>query len=160
MQQNRSRQEVVRAALRQFKKETQSGWACKCGPLTVYEESKLFCRLILSHSKCGHNFSESYWLHKKLVLSCQGLFGVQGEGDNAFVGSNKLFPFSTVVFASWDYHLTDAGAARNLRHSIRNQLKEMVNDAMLEDKIVDTRTRVKGYISKVGSWQRCIAACC
>ena len=76
------------------------------------------------------------------------------------MGSNKLFPFSTVVFASWDYHLTDAGAARNLRHSIRNQLKEMVNDAMLEDKIVDTRTRVKGYISKVGSWQRCIAACC
>lgn len=76
---------------------------------------------------------------------------MQGEGDNAFVGSNKLFPFSTVVFASWDYHLTDAGAARNLRHSIRNQLKEMVNDAMLEDKIVDTRTRVKGYIIKVCS---------
>lgn len=78
-----------------------------------------------------------------------GLAHLQGEGDNAFVGSNKLFPFSTVVFASWDYHLTDAGAARNLRHSIRNQLKEMVNDAMLEDKIVDTRTRVKGYIIKV-----------
>ena len=65
------------------------------------------------------------------------------------MGSNKLFPFSTVVFASWDYHLTDAGAARNLRHSIRNQLKEMVNDALLEDKIVDTRTKVKGYVKKV-----------
>ena len=76
------------------------------------------------------------------------------------MGSNKLFPFSTVVFASWDYHLTDAGAARNLRHSIRNQLKEMVNDALLEDKIVDTRTRVKGYISKVRSWQDCSVASC
>ena len=74
---------------------------------------------------------------------------MQGEGDSAFVGSNKLFPFSTVVFASWDYHLTDAAAARNLRHSIRNQLKEMVNDALLEDKIEDTKTRVKAYIWKV-----------
>ncbi|DBA94620.1 hypothetical protein WJX77_009861 [Trebouxia sp. C0004] len=73
---------------------------------------------------------------------------LQGEGDSGFVGSNKLFPFSTVVFASWDYHLTDAGAARNLRHSIRNQLKEMVNDALLEDKIEDTRTKVKAYIRK------------
>jgi len=45
--------------------------------------------------------------------------------------------------------LTDAGAARNLRHSIRNQLKEMVNDALLEDKIEDTRTKVKAYIRKV-----------
>lgn len=54
-----------------------------------------------------------------------------------------------MVFASWDYHLTDAAAARNLRHSIRNQLKEMVNDALLEDKIEDTRTRVKAYIRKV-----------
>ena len=75
---------------------------------------------------------------------------MQGEGDSAFVGSNKLFPFSTVVFASWDYHLTDAAAARNLRHSIRNQLKEMVNDALLEDKIEDTKTKVKAYIWKVG----------
>ena len=74
---------------------------------------------------------------------------MQGEGDSGFVGSNRLFPFSTVVFASWDYHLTDAAAARNLRHSIRNQLKEMVNDALLEDKIEDTRTKIKAYIRKV-----------
>ena len=67
------------------------------------------------------------------------------------MGSNRLFPFSTVVFASWDYHLTDAAAARNLRHSIRNQLKEMVNDAVLADKIEDTRTKVKAYIRKVPS---------
>jgi len=79
----------------------------------------------------------------------QPWLGAQGEGDSGFVGSNKLFPFSTVVFASWDYHLTDAGAARNLRHCIRNQLKEMVNDALLEDKIEDTRTKVKAYIRKV-----------
>lgn len=71
------------------------------------------------------------------------------------MGSNRLFPFSTVVFASWDYHLTDAAAARNLRHSIRNQLKEMVNDAVLADKIEDTRTRVKAYIRKVPAFCVC-----
>lgn len=66
---------------------------------------------------------------------CMNKFGnswMQGQGDGAFVGHNKLFPFSTVVFASWDYHLTDPDAARNLRHSIRNQLKEMVADAVLK----------------------------
>ena len=78
------------------------------------------------------------------------------------MGKNRLFPFSTVVFASWDYHLTDAAAARNLRHSIRNQLKEMVNDALLEDKIEDTRTRVKAYIRKVrpkGSAPSAVSSC-
>ena len=83
----------------------------------------------------------------------------QGEGDSAFVGSNRLFPFSTVVFASWDYHLTDAAAARNLRHSIRNQLKEMVNDAVLADKIEDTRTKVKAYIRKVPTHLPCVVSC-
>ena len=83
----------------------------------------------------------------------------QGEGDSAFVGSNRLFPFSTVVFASWDYHLTDAAAARNLRHSIRNQLKEMVNDAVLADKIEDTRTKVKAYIRKVPTHLSCSSVC-
>ena len=85
---------------------------------------------------------------------------MQGEGDSGFVGSNKLFPFSTVVFASWDYHLTDAGAARNLRHSIRNQLKEMVNDALLEDKIEDTRTKIKAYVRKVCCTAMCVALLC
>lgn len=75
------------------------------------------------------------------------------------MGSNRLFPFSTVVFASWDYHLTDAAAARNLRHSIRNQLKEMVNDAVLADKIEDTRTKVKAYIRKVPTHLACVVSC-
>lgn len=53
----------------------------------------------------------------------------QGDGDAGFVKNNKLYSFSTIVFTSWDFHLTDWEAARNLRISIRTQLKEMLNDA-------------------------------
>ena len=65
------------------------------------------------------------------------------------MGSNRFFPFSTVVFASWDFHLTDPSAARNLRRSIRNQLKEMVNDALLADKIISRKTKIKEFARKV-----------
>ena len=54
------------------------------------------------------------------------------------------------MFASWDFHLTDAAAAKNLRRSIRGQLKEMVNDAALADQIVDARTRSINTVRKVG----------
>ena len=37
------------------------------------------------------------------------------------MGNHKLFAFSTAVFTSWDFHLTDWEAARNLRSSIRVQ---------------------------------------
>eukprot|EP00891_Asterochloris_glomerata_P000729 jgi/Astpho2/729/fgenesh1_pg.00015_%23_12_t len=73
---------------------------------------------------------------------------LKGEGDSSFVGSNRFFPFSTVVFASWDFHLTDPSAARNLRRSIRNQLKEMVNDALLADKIIDRKTKIMNFARK------------
>ncbi|EIE24638.1 hypothetical protein COCSUDRAFT_46890 [Coccomyxa subellipsoidea C-169] len=73
---------------------------------------------------------------------------LQGAGDGAFVGQNKLFPFSTVVFTSWDYHLTDAKAARNLRNSIRNQLAEMVFDAQLADAYISKSTRITSIMLK------------
>ncbi len=73
---------------------------------------------------------------------------MQGAGDGAFVGQNKLFPFSTVVFTSWDYHLTDAKAARNLRNSIRNQLAEMVFDAQLADAYISKSTRITSIMLK------------
>lgn len=70
------------------------------------------------------------------------------------MGSNRFFPFSTVVFASWDFHLTDPSAARNLRRSIRNQLKEMVNDALLADKIIDRKTKIMNFARKVHTCER------
>ena len=73
----------------------------------------------------------------------------QGAGDSAFVGQNKLFPFSTVVFTSWDYHLTDVKAARNLRNSIRNQLAEMVFDAELADAYISKGKRIASIMLKV-----------
>ncbi len=51
-----------------------------------------------------------------------GFDSSQGDGDAGFVGNNKLFAFSTAVFTSWDFHLTDWEAARNLRSSIRVQV--------------------------------------
>ncbi|KAK9825842.1 hypothetical protein WJX81_002239 [Elliptochloris bilobata] len=73
---------------------------------------------------------------------------LQGVGDSAFVGQNQLFPFSTVVFTSWDFHLTDIAASRNLRSSIRNQLKEMVNDAALDDVVHTFRARALSFLGK------------
>lgn len=43
------------------------------------------------------------------------------------------FRFCNAVFASWDFHLTDWQAAANLRLSLRQQLKEMLNDADAAD---------------------------
>ena len=73
---------------------------------------------------------------------------LQGAGDSAFVGQDKLFPFSTVVFTSWDYHLTDVKAARNLRNSIRNQLAEMVFDAELADAYISKGKRIMSVLLK------------
>ena len=65
------------------------------------------------------------------------------------MGQNRLFPFSTVVFTSWDYHLTDVKAARNLRNSIRNQLAEMVFDAELADAYITKSKRIISILLKV-----------
>lgn len=72
----------------------------------------------------------------------------QGIGDSAFVGQSQQYPFSAVVFTSWDYHLTDAGAARNLRNTIRNQLGEMLSDAALADVRLSRSQRVGGLLLK------------
>ena len=94
------------------------------------------------------NYRITLCLHGQAPATTQ-LVCLQGEGDSSFVGSNRFFPFSTVVFASWDFHLTDPSAARNLRRSIRNQLKEMVNDALLADKIIDRKTKIQEFARKV-----------
>ncbi len=73
---------------------------------------------------------------------------LQGTGDSAFVDQNQLFPFSTVVFTSWDFHLTDVKAARNLRNSIRNQLAEMVFDAELADAYISKSKRIISVLLK------------
>ena len=69
------------------------------------------------------------------------------------MSQNKLFPFSTVVFASWDFHLTNHDAARNLRYSIRNQLKEMLNDATLADIMLTTYEKFRANLLKASARQ-------
>lgn len=59
------------------------------------------------------------------------------------------YRFSTLVFASWDYHLTDYEATANLRRSIRQQLKEMLNDAADAEVQLSFWARIAGQIRKV-----------
>jgi hypothetical protein len=59
------------------------------------------------------------------------------------------YRFATLVFASWDYHLTDYSAAANLRRSIRQQLKEMLNDAADEEVQMTVYARLAAQIRKV-----------
>lgn len=76
----------------------------------------------------------------------------QGNGDKGDVVHDKyMYRFSTVVFASWDYHLTDYEAAANLRRSIRQQLKEMLNDASDADVQVTVYARIMGQMRKAGT---------
>ena len=71
-------------------------------------------------------------------------------GDDVFVGQNQTYPFSTIVFTSWDYHLTDVTAARNLRNTVRNQLAEMLFDAQLADAYVSRAQRIGSLALKAG----------
>ena len=75
----------------------------------------------------------------------------QGTGDKGGVVQRDkfLYRFSTVVFASWDFHLTDYQAAANLRRSIRQQLQEMLNDAADADTALARRTIIISYVRKV-----------
>ena len=85
----------------------------------------------------------------RLAGPVQRRFLPQGVGDDVFVGANTTFPFSTIVFTSWDYHLTDATAARNLRNTVRNQLAEMLFDAALADAYVSRAQRIGSLALKV-----------
>lgn len=80
----------------------------------------------------------------------------QGEGDAGFVKNNKLYSFSTIVLTSWDYHLTDWEAARNLRISIRTQLKEMLNDAIDFDNRPSEYAELLVALPKVGTLDICL----
>ena len=75
----------------------------------------------------------------------------QGTCDTGCFGQRDkfLYRFSTVVFASWDFHLTDFQAAANLRRSIRQQLQEMLNDATDADTALARRTVIISYVHKV-----------
>jgi hypothetical protein len=76
----------------------------------------------------------------------------QGNGDRpAVVFDVFRYRFATLVFASWDYHLTDHAAAANLRRSIRQQLREMLNDAADDDVHVTVLARFTAQIRKVST---------
>lgn len=91
----------------------------------------------------------------KAVLHCDA----QGNGDRGAVQEDKSsFRFSTAVFASWDYHLTDYKAAANLRRSLRQQLRELLNDATDEDNYAARVAAWKGILRKVHPFRITIQA--
>ncbi|KAL2609164.1 hypothetical protein R1flu_027737 [Riccia fluitans] len=53
---------------------------------------------------------------------------IMSSGDIAVAA--RLYPFSSLVFASWDFHLINTEAATKLRRGIRMQLKEMLADVV------------------------------
>ena len=75
------------------------------------------------------------------LASCLMLFGslisllmvigkrISGEGNSSVIEQNQTYPFSSVVFASWDFHIKEAEAVRNLKNALRSQIREMLHDA-------------------------------
>ena len=72
-------------------------------------------------------------------------------GDSAVLAHSAQYPFSTVVFTSWDYHLTDVHAARNLRNTVRNQLAETLSDAARSATVVSSAQRWGALLIKVAA---------
>ena len=71
--------------------------------------------------------------YSNAVCIYHGMAGLQARGDAALVGRHRLFPFCSTIFSSWDFHLTNARAAKQLQMGIKNQLLELLNDAVLKD---------------------------
>ena len=71
---------------------------------------------------------------------------LQARGDAALVGRHRLFPFCSTIFSSWDFHLTNAKAAKQLQMGIKNQLLELLNDATLKDAGLPSHKRRKARV--------------
>ena len=69
-----------------------------------------------------------------------------GEKHNLM---QQLYPFCRLVFASWDFHITNPEAARLARRALRSQLKEMVSDASLQEIFVPESAKLMAKLRKV-----------
>lgn len=72
---------------------------------------------------------------------------VSGSGDASTVEQNQTYPFSSVVFASWDFHLRSKNAARNLQSAIRKQIGEMLQDVSWEQKTLTVSQKLMKGLS-------------
>ena len=64
------------------------------------------------------------------LLSLLSVIGkrISGEGDSSVIEQNQTYPFSSVVFASWDFHIKEPTAVENLKNAICSQIREMLQD--------------------------------
>eukprot|EP00210_Caulerpa_lentillifera_P006317 g6034.t1 len=78
------------------------------------------------------------------LLSLLNVIGkrIAGEGDSSVIEQNQTYPFSSVVFASWDFHMDDIHSVWNLKNAIRSQIREMLKDAEWSQRT----TTLKGHL--------------
>lgn len=62
------------------------------------------------------------FVNQTSFFACRIAQRLAGEGDSSIVQGNMYFPFSTLVFGSWDFHITNVEAAKKLRRGIRMQV--------------------------------------
>ena len=67
---------------------------------------------------------------------------ISGEGNSSVIEQNQTYPFSSVVFASWDFHIKEAEAVRNLKNALRSQIREMLHDAEWSQKTMTFREQL------------------
>lgn len=78
------------------------------------------------------------------LLSLLSVIGkrISGEGDSSVIEQNQTYPFSSVVFASWDFHIKDRDAVVNLQNAIRSQIKEMLHDSEWSQKTITLKEQL------------------
>lgn len=62
-----------------------------------------------------------------------------------------MYPLSSLVFGSLDFHITSKETAVMSRRAVRSQLKELVSDISLEEKFIAPQARATAKAKKVQS---------
>lgn len=76
----------------------------------------------------------------------------QGHGNsNASDFARKMYPFCTLVFSSWDFHISSREAASVSRRAIRSQLKELVSDIGIQERYLDPTAVATAKARKVSA---------
>ncbi|GMH45801.1 hypothetical protein BSKO_13764 [Bryopsis sp. KO-2023] len=115
----------------------------------------------------GARFGGWYWYQPEIAfpLAIAGMYGasffavlyviwsrMSGSGDASTIEQNQTYPFSSVVFASWDFHLRHKSAARTLQNAIRKQIGEMLQDASWDEmRLTLSQKLMKGMTKIIGT---------
>ncbi len=83
----------------------------------------------------------------------RNLLCLQGHTDGTTTEfTRRTLPFCSLVFGSWQFHLTSREAATISRRTIRSQLKELVSDVGIQERYVDPAAVATAKARKVTSF--------